>query len=172
VVQGTRIRLYPTEQGVGVGRRGRTETYVECQPALLRDDHAGYLWLLFSAEALSVNGTLSQLLESSRRFAGDLAERLRDRIYTEVVPALAAGIAVARGHKASTAHDLDLNYQMALTVLFRLLFIAYEDYHSYHGRLALPTGWRGLASIRPPLADREPRPLSHMLEGRHTHQCV
>ena len=127
VVQGTRIRLYPTEQGVGVGRRGRTETYVECQPALLKDDHAGYLWLLFSAEALSVSGTLSQLLESSRRFAGDLAERLRDRIYTEVVPALAAGIAVARGRRAHTIEDLDLTYQVALTALFRLLFIAYAE---------------------------------------------
>lgn len=127
VVQGTRIRLYSTDQNIGVGRRGRTETYVECQPALLKDDHAAFLWLLFSAEALAVNGTLPELLENSRRFAGDLAERLRDRIYAEVVPALAAGIAAARGLDKPSAADLDLTYQMALTVLFRLLFIAYAE---------------------------------------------
>lgn len=37
VVQGNRLRLYSTDLGAGVGRRGRTETYVECQPALLAE---------------------------------------------------------------------------------------------------------------------------------------
>ena len=35
LVQGDRLRLYATAVETGVGRRGRTETYVECQPALL-----------------------------------------------------------------------------------------------------------------------------------------
>jgi len=127
IVQGNRLRLYPTSVGVGVGRRGRTETFVECQPALLSDDHLAYLWVLFSADALKPSGSLEQLLSDSRRFAGNLAERLRDRIYEEVVPRLATGISTARKLKRQTADDLQLTYEMALTVLFRLLFIAYAE---------------------------------------------
>jgi hypothetical protein len=127
LVQGNRIRLYPTEVGVGVGRRGRTETFVEIQSPLLSDDHLAYLWLLFSADALRAGGTLEQLLESSSRFAGNLAERLRDRIYADVVPGLARGIVDARKIKRFTAEELRLTYQMALTVLFRLLFVAYAE---------------------------------------------
>jgi len=127
IVQDNRIRLYPTAVGVGVGRRGRTETFVECQSALLSDEHLAYLWLLFSAEALKQDGSLTELLESSRRFAGELAERLRDRIYVEVVPRLAAGICMARKISQYTTEQLHLSYQMALTVLFRLLFIAYAE---------------------------------------------
>ena len=37
-----------------------------------------------------------RLLDRSRRFAGNLADRLRDRIYENVVPQLAAAIARAR----------------------------------------------------------------------------
>ncbi len=49
VCQGAKIRIYPTKVGVGVGRRGRTETYVECHTGLLRDAHAANQWLVFSA---------------------------------------------------------------------------------------------------------------------------
>ena len=89
VVQGNRLRLYSTAVDAGVGRRGRTETFIECQTALLPDGHLPYLWLLYSAEALAPEGSLGQILDNSQRFAGDLAERLRERIYDEVVPALA-----------------------------------------------------------------------------------
>ncbi|MGH6895844.1 MAG: Eco57I restriction-modification methylase domain-containing protein [Geminicoccaceae bacterium] len=127
MVQGGRLRLYPTGVGVGVGRRGRSETFVELQPALLKDEHLAYLWLLFSADALAAHGSLHDLLEGSQRFAGDLATRLRERIYAIVVPGLATAIARARMLGAPTAAELDLTYQMALTALFRLLFIAYAE---------------------------------------------
>jgi hypothetical protein len=127
MVHGDRLRLYPTSVGVGVGRRGRTETYVEVQTSVLSDEHLGYLWLLFSADGLDPDGPVAQLLEGSKRFAGDLADRLRERIYEEVVPGLATVIARARKLKAPKAEDLDLTYRMALTVLFRLLFIAYAE---------------------------------------------
>lgn len=127
ISQGSKLRLYPVKVGVGVGRRGRTETYVELHTGLLRDADAAYLWFLFSAEALKEGGTLSALLDESKRFAGELAERLRDRIYGGVVPRLAEGIAVARGLKKPTADDLAETYEMAMTALFRLLFIAYAE---------------------------------------------
>ncbi len=132
LVQGNRLRLYPSDVKSGIGRRGRTETYVECQSALLSNDSRGYLWLLFSAEALARDGSLAQILGSSERFAGDLATRLRERIYDHVVPALAQGIAEARptnkrGLGAPTREGLALTYEMALTVLFRVLFVAYAE---------------------------------------------
>ncbi len=127
VTQGNRLRVYATATNAGVGRRGRTETYVECQPSLLSDDHLPYLWLLFSADALASEGSLHRILGDSLRFAGDLAERLRERIYDRVVPTLAQGIAAAKGIEQPTAEDLASTYEMALTVLFRLLFIAYAE---------------------------------------------
>ncbi|WP_135468545.1 Eco57I restriction-modification methylase domain-containing protein [Crenalkalicoccus roseus] len=127
VVQNDRIRLYPVELGIGVGRRGRTETWIEMRTGLMRQDQAALLWLVFSAEALKPGGTLEELLESSKRFAADLAVRLRERIYDRVIPGLATGIAEARGLSAVSAEELRLTYAMALTLLFRLLFIAYAE---------------------------------------------
>lgn len=77
--------------------------------------------MLFSAEALDPKGIVPTLLDASKRFAGDLAVRLRERIYLEVVPRLAAAIANARNLRSPSAEDLDLTYRMALMVLFRLL---------------------------------------------------
>lgn len=127
LTQGNRLRLYATDVHAGVGRRGRTETYIECQPSLLAQEHTPYLWLLYSAEALAPDGSLGQVIEGSQRFAGDLAERLRERIYDHVVPGLARGIAEARGIDGPGPQDLARTYEMALTVLFRLLFIAYAE---------------------------------------------
>ena len=127
LVQGNRLRLYATAVEAGVGRRGRTETYVECQPALLADDHLPYLWLLFSADALARDGSLPEVLEESRRFSGHLAERLRERIYEQVVPALARGVSAAHPIDGTGRDSLGDTYEMALIVLFRLLFVAYAE---------------------------------------------
>lgn len=127
VLHGRKIRLYPVKMGVGVGRRGRTETYLECHTGLLSDDQAAYLWLLFSADALAISGSLNAILKDSEDFAGDLANRLRERIYDEVVPRLAEGLAEARGIKKPKVKDLEETYQMAMRILFRLLFIAYGE---------------------------------------------
>ena len=127
LTQGSRLRLYAADVDAGVGRRGRTETYIECQPPLLAEKQLPYLWLLYSAEALAPGGSLDQILEDSQRFSGGLAERLRERIYDRVVPALARGIAAARDIAAPSPEELARTYEMALTVLFRLLFIAYAE---------------------------------------------
>ena len=127
LTQGNRIRLYSTAVDAGVGRRGRTETYIECQPSLLADEHIPYLWLIYSAEALAPKGSLLQIIDESQRFAGDLAIRLRERIYDYVVPELAQGIAISRGMDKPSPEDISLTYEMALTILFRLLFIAYAE---------------------------------------------
>jgi len=127
LIHGRKIRLYPVKADVGVGRRGQSETFLECHTGLIPDDLAGFLWLLFSAGALAENGTLHSILGDSRDFAGDLASRLRERVYDQVIPCLAEGLAEARGLEEPTAQELAETYQMAMVVLFRLLFIAYGE---------------------------------------------
>lgn len=121
------IRLYPAVLNVGVGRRGATETFIELHAGLLKEDNAGLLWMLFSADALTDKGSVTRLLEDSTRFSGSLAKDLRERIYVEVMPRLAKGIADARRHPNKNAAFLKDTLQMATHVLFRLLFIAYAE---------------------------------------------
>jgi len=124
---GAGLRLYTTSPGAGVGQRGRTETFAEVRLDLLRDDQAAYLWLLFSADALRHGGSVTEILDASRRYAVGLETRLRDRIYADVVPRLAEAIHQARGRKKPTPEEMGIIKRMALTVLFRLLFIAYAE---------------------------------------------
>jgi hypothetical protein len=65
--------------------------------------------------------------DAARRFADELARRLCERVHAEVVPGMARGLAAARGLTRPTAKDLAETYEMAMTVLFRLLFIAYAE---------------------------------------------
>lgn len=121
------LRLYPVEAGVGVGQRGRTETFLQLHLDLLTEDKSGYLWLLFSSSALAPKGTFEQILADSANYSADLGGRLRERIYSEVIPQLAQAIARARKLDNPDSDALDATYQMALTLLFRLLFIAYAE---------------------------------------------
>lgn len=122
------IRLYPAVLNVGVGRRGPCETFVQLHTGLLKDQDAGLLWMLFSADALvQGKGAVYRLLADSSRFSGTLAEALRERIYGEVMPRLAKGIADARRHPNKDEAYLRDTLQMATHVLFRLLFIAYAE---------------------------------------------
>ncbi len=127
IISDSIIRLHPVRQNIGVGRRGRTETYVELNLNLLEESNRGLLPLVFSADALQENGTFNQILENSRRFASDLGVRLRERIHSRVIPPLAEALIHARNLKEPTADDLAETYEMALLVLFRVLFIAYAE---------------------------------------------
>lgn len=127
VTKGRMLRLYSSEAGTGVASRGRTETYVQVRTDLLRDDQAGYLWLLFSPEALSDKGTLEEILRSSRDYAAELRGRLRERIYDDVVPAFAEAIGRERGVHNLTRKQLSQTYEATLLLLYRLLFVAYAE---------------------------------------------
>jgi hypothetical protein len=158
-VQADRVRLYPRRLDVGVGRRGRTDTFIEVRTDLLLDDQAALLWLAFSADALATGGSMGRLLDQSRDFAASLAARLRERIYDEVVPRLAAAIGAARGIALPTPDDLRRTYAMALKVLFRLLFIAYaEDRDLLPYRRNEAYRKRSLKAFARELHDHSPRP--------------
>jgi hypothetical protein len=129
ITRGSQIRLYAADKRiVGVGRRGRTDTFIEVHLALLSTESAGYLPLLFGAEALLPDGSFERVLERSRNYATDLSKRLRGRVYTDVVPGLATAIARRAGAaRALTEHDLRFLYEQTLFILFRLVFIAYAE---------------------------------------------
>ena len=126
-VAGGTIRLYPAKPGVGTGRRGRSETFVEIDLDLLASDDAGYLWLLLSAPALSEGGSVGDILRTSEDYAADLGGRLRERVYREVMPSLARAVVTAMYPDSPTADDLQQAYQAALRILYRLLFVAYAE---------------------------------------------
>lgn len=131
VTRGTQIRLYPTRPNVGVGRKGPAETYLELDLATLADSDAAYLTLIYSPEALTENGTVSQILDNSTNFSAALGKRLRERIYVDLVPdlAVAIGNTMEPTGRASRLTEADLHeaYHRTLIVLFRLLFTAYAE---------------------------------------------
>ncbi len=126
LTRASEIRLYAAHPDTGVGRRGPSQTFIEANVAVLPDDLAGYLQLLFSADALADGGSFEQILASSADFAADLASRLRERVYSEAVPALARAIASRLDPDPDEA-VLAAAYDQTLNVLFRLLFVAYGE---------------------------------------------
>jgi hypothetical protein len=123
------IRLYPARIDLGVGRKGLAETYLELDLDSLDTDSAGYLSLLFAADALADGGTTYEILESSAQYAAALGDRLRDKVYEDIVPELSVAVAKGLerlGHEMDAA-GLDLAYQLTLRVFFRMLFQVYAE---------------------------------------------
>ncbi len=126
VRSGEQIRIHPVSHEIGVGRRGREETFLELNLRVLPNEYAGLLPLIFSADAIVSSGSLLDLVEASADFAADLATRLRERIYDKTVPMLADLIAKRVSPNPSPS-DLAQAYGQVLVTLFRLLFIAYGE---------------------------------------------
>lgn len=129
VMRGSRIRLYPAKPGLGVGQRGQADTWFEIDLAVVDADRAAMLPLVFSAEALAPDGSTLQILEGSAQYAVALGERLRNRVYDDVMPDLSRAVAAALqadGRTMDTA-GLELAYRLSLKILFRLLFQAYAE---------------------------------------------
>jgi hypothetical protein len=150
------IRLYSTSTSGAAGQRGRTKTFVGLNLPLLHSEHAVYLALLFSAEALA-EGKIREIQQASSIYASDLSERLRERVCKQVVLRLA--VAVAKRVGETGEEDLERHYRTALTILFRLMFIAYAEdlplnVNAEYTHYALKTIARRLSNmIRDPDAD-------------------
>ena len=93
---------------------------------MLPAEFAGYVHVLFSADAPAAGGLIEGILERSADFASDLAVRLRERVYFKTVPALASALARRLGYEATPSH-LDEAYEQIMVILFRLLFVAYAE---------------------------------------------
>ncbi len=125
------IRLYAARADTGVGRKGRAETFIEINLALLPRRHSGYLHLLFSAEALDHKGAIEEILTRSEDFTAELAVRLRERVYHDTVPLLSQAVARRMGRRSTindlSEADLAAAYELVMVILFRLLFVAYAE---------------------------------------------
>jgi hypothetical protein len=129
MARGSQLRLYPARVDLGVGRKGLAETFFEVDLPYLTVENAGYLTLLFSAEALADGGTTFQIMAASAQYAVALGERLRDKVYEEIIPDLSLAVAeqmIDLGHEMD-AEGLDLAYQITLRIFFRLLFQVYAE---------------------------------------------
>lgn len=129
VLRGSQLRLYPAKPGVGVGQKGQAETFFEMDLAVVDDDQAPLLPLVFSAAALKPAGSTEEFLAGSAQFAVELGTRLRARVYDMVIPGLARSVA-AQLHSIGVTPDakgLDLAYRLTMRILFRLLFQAYAE---------------------------------------------
>ncbi len=130
VMRGSRLRLHPARPGVGVGQRGQADTWFEIDLAVIDAEQAALLPLVFSAAALAPGGSTQQILDGSSQYAVALGERLRARVYEEIMPRLSEAVAKAlAAHTGDelTQDQLDLAYRLSLKVLFRLLFQAYAE---------------------------------------------
>lgn len=123
------IRLYPANPDYGTGRRGLAETYCELNLSVLDQAQAGYLALIFAAEALSATGSIYSILANSNQYAVALGKRLREKVYSTIVPTLAVAVAneCARVGMTLDRAGLDRAYQITLRIFFRLLFQAYAE---------------------------------------------
>jgi hypothetical protein len=129
VMRHSTLRLYPGRDGVGVGQRGQSETYFELDLGLLDIEFAGFLSLIFSADALEKGGSAQQILDGSGRYAAELGANLRDRVYLKVVPPLSIAIAqnLPKLGLPIDAEGLNVAYALTLRILFRILFQAYGE---------------------------------------------
>jgi hypothetical protein len=130
LTRGSQIRVYAaTRRHAGVGRKGRADTFIEANLTLIPDGLAGYLPLIFGAQALIPEGTFEKILDRSHDYGTGLADRLRQRVYEQVVPALAEAVAAHHraGRRGVSESDLADLYETAMVILFRLLFVAYAE---------------------------------------------
>lgn len=121
----TRVRLYPAKESQPVSGGTLSDRYLQLDLSQLNADTAGYLTLLFSAAALRAEGTTNQVLESSKTHAVALIDRLKERVYADVIPGLSVGVANALN--AREKDELEHAYHRSLVVLFRLIFLAYAE---------------------------------------------
>lgn len=135
-----RVHLVGSRPG-GVARAGGS-TFVELSLPLLTRDNAGLLPLLFSADSLKPGGEFERLLAETESYAVDLGSRLRERVYGDAVPGIAAAL-VKQHDGGTTEGDLASLYNRTLLILFRLMFVAYAE-----DRDLLPIRTNGLYAER------------------------
>jgi hypothetical protein len=119
-------RLYSAEHPA------RTTSFVEVDLSKLTDP--AYYAALFSARALARGGLAETIASGSRDFAVGLGDRLRDRIYEQVVPHIARAVAAElerQGEPPESRRELAGVYDATLTLLYRLLFVLYAEAREY-----------------------------------------
>jgi hypothetical protein len=84
-----------------------------------------YFWIGRGRDALTDEGSLAEIRRDSAIYTRQLSKRLREWVYGQVVPRLARSVAEHEG--GTSDEELKKRYRTALTVLFRLMFVAYAE---------------------------------------------
>ncbi len=96
-----------------------------------------YWWLFFRATAYEKTGDgracwLDGILQASRESAKRLGDRLKERVFLDIVPQLAEGFLADRCERLTirgkpTPEELSDVYEATLRLLYRLLFLLYAE---------------------------------------------
>ena len=142
VTNGKHWRLYAART------HSRATNYyeIDLEETLALDDPADsfrYFWLMFRARSHVARDTVKdgetvrccfvdELIDGSQQYAKELGDRLKDRVFDEIYPYLAAGfIAHMRTREEKGAQIgqevLDRVFHGTLTLLYRLLFLLYAE---------------------------------------------
>jgi len=126
LVSGDVWRLYSTDHPA------RATSFAEID--LTKLGNPAYFAALFSATALAAAGLAETIERGSRDFAVGLGDRLRDRVYGEVVPGIVRAIAgelERLGEPPRSRAELEAVYEATLVLLYRLLFVLYAEAREY-----------------------------------------
>lgn len=123
---GSVLRLHCVRPAEAFEESAAPAAFVEFDLSLLPADHLGVVWAVCAAEALAPSGRLAALFAEAGRYAVGLRQRFRERVYGEVVQALARGLWMA-SRRLPEPPPVDLVYRATLVVLFRLLFVLYAE---------------------------------------------
>ena len=131
VIQWGKIRVYSTDSDFGISKNPANTSFIEVCLSTLDSKNAGFIWLLFSSQALTTNGYIYEIKEQSERYAAKLTENLRTRVYDNVMPSLVKGVMEARNIPDPDRTELDLVYEISINILYRLLLVAYAEDRNY-----------------------------------------
>lgn len=131
ILQGDKIRIYSTDSKFGISKNPADTSFIEVSLAVLDQENAGFLWMLFSSKALATNGYIYEIKKQSERYAEKLTENLRACVYDEVMPSLVQGVMEARNIPNPDRTELDLIYEISINILYRLLLVAYAEDRNY-----------------------------------------
>lgn len=139
--RGATLRLYMANLESKYGRPGRAAAFVEVNLDLLAPNQKKLLPKLFGPASLQADPkqgrSVPALLEQTSRFASDLGNRLKERVYQRVLPELVKIVSHQFDPQDPQPQEkLEQLYQMTMTILFRLLFVAYAEDHDL-----LPYEW-------------------------------
>ena len=129
MASGGRIRLFRREAEIG----SASARYLDVDAASLRPEDHPFLALL--GPTYLADGEFEKLQTEARDFGAALSRRLDDTIRQTVLPALGTAL----GDWASRAAEVDLEVESvrqeleraSLTLIFRMLFIAYAESTNY-----------------------------------------
>ncbi|MGC9393267.1 MAG: Eco57I restriction-modification methylase domain-containing protein [Anaerolineae bacterium] len=124
---------------VDLGRIMNHESRIRNQDSAIHDslilDSFRRFWLFFRRDAFVADAQgksfVQRVHEGSATYAREISDKLKELVYAEVMPEIAAGFIAYRreqmGVHEETEESLDDIYQASLSLLYKLLFLLYAE---------------------------------------------